>query len=116
MDDSDGVRRLKRPADLADDADGLLLGVAAMFQDHEMEVAAVDVLHGDELHPVGLAEVEDADDVLVGDLGCEQQLLLEALDDVAVAGELGPNDFEGDKAADLYIAGLVDSAHASGAK
>ena len=111
-----GVGGLEGAADLADEGDGLLLGEAAFLADDGVEVASVDVLHGDELHAFGFAEVVDADDVFVGDLGGEEELLLEALDDGAVAGELGTDDLEADGAADLDVPGFVDGAHAADAE
>ena len=45
------------------------------------QVLTLDVLHGDELHAVGFAQVVNPDHVLVRDLGGQKQFLLEAVND-----------------------------------
>src|SRR5208282_5737099 len=77
------------------------------------KVLAIDVLHGDEADAVGLAEIKNADHVLVRDVAGEDELLFETLQDRGIGGEFGPDDFERDQAVQLTVAGLVDRAHAA---
>ena len=88
--------------------------------DDRREIRAVDVRHRDVLDAVDLAEVVDADDVLVRDLAREQQLALEAALDllrgVAVAHRFGPDDLQRDDDVELGVPGLIHGAHAADAE
>jgi hypothetical protein len=84
--------------------------------DDGAQVGALDVLHGDELHAIGFAQVVDADDVAVRDLRGEDELLLEAVDDGRVAGVLAADGLESDYTVKLDVTGLVDGSHAAFAK
>ena len=98
---------------LLDDIDGLFSGQLLALMDEGAKVDAFDVLHGDELHAVGFAEVVDADDVAVRDLGGEDELLLEALNDGGVAGVFAADGLERNDAIQLDVARLVDGSHAA---
>ncbi len=84
------------------------------------EVLALDKRHRDVLEAVDLADVVDADDVLVGDLAGEQQLLLEPLLEhprrARVGGHFGADHLERHRHAQLFVPRLVDGAHAAGAE
>ena len=84
------------------------------------EIVALDVRHRDVLGAVDLAEVVNADDVLVGDLTGQQQLALESPLDLR-SGAADPRsprtdhlDRHGD--AQLLVPRLVDDAHAADAE
>ena len=64
-------------ADLADDSDLLLVRERVPISHERVEVAALHELHGDEVHAVGLAQVENPDYVFVSDLARENEFLLE---------------------------------------
>ena len=78
-----------------------------------MQVLALDVLQGDELHALGFAEVVNADYIAVSDLSSEDKFLLEALDDGWIASQFRTNDFEGDHAVEFAVFGSVNRAHAT---
>ena len=113
MNHADSVRRFKRLAYLLDDLDGLFGGKLPAQMDEGAQVFTLDVLHSDELHALGFAQVVDADDVAVRDLRGEDQLLLEALDDCGVSGVFAADRLEGDGAVQLDVPGFVDGAHAA---
>ena len=84
------------------------------------QVLAVDERHRDVLEAVDLADVVDADDVLVRDLAGEQQLLLEPLLEhpggLRVGGHFGADGLERHRNAELGVPGLVHGAHAARAQ
>ena len=84
------------------------------------EIGALDVRHRDVLDAVDLAEVVNADDVLVRDLAREQQLALEAALDFRgrrrIRHHLGPNHLDRDRDAELRVPRLIDRAHAADAE
>src|SRR3954469_23842300 len=116
MDDSDGVRSLKRTADLEHDFDRVTRREGLAIPYDRAQVGAFDVLHSDELHAIRFAEVVNADHVAMRDLMREHQFLLEPFDDGGVGREVGTNDFQGDDAIDFSIERLVHRAHASAAE
>ena len=105
------VRRLQPFADLPEDVHGLRKGQPAFAAHHRREVLAGDVLHGQKLHAAGLAEVIDAEDVLVRDVAGELNLAFESLQDRRVTGKIEADDFQSDVAIELTIAGEVDLPH-----
>ena len=75
------------------------------------ERLAVDVLHRDVRDAVGLADVEDLDDVRVRQPRGDPPLAEEARAQVVVAGEILGETLERDVAAELDVAGEVDHGH-----
>ena len=49
----------------------------------------------------------------MSDLSGEDQFLLKSLKNLAIGGEVGPDDFERDQAIDLDVFCLVDGSHAA---
>ena len=100
MHDTGIVCSLKAGGDLANDRHHPGNGQSWRIAQDGCEIRAFDVRHRDVLDAVDLAEVVDADDVLVGDLAGEQELLLEATLDVmrsvGIVRRFGPNDFQCD--------------------
>jgi hypothetical protein len=74
------------------------------------------LLRGGRLHDVrgpGLPDLVDGHDVRVIQRGRGLRLLREAVDPLAVVGEDGREDLQGDVAAEPFVAGAVDVAHAA---
>ena len=107
------VRGLQPLADLPEDVDDPRHGQASLAPHDTGEVMSVNVLHRQELHASGFAEVVDAQDVLVCDVARELNLALEALENCRITGEIETNDFERDVAVELAIADEVDLAHST---
>ena len=88
--------------------------------ENRREVGALDVRHRDVLDAVDLAEVVNADDVLVGDLTRQQQLALEAPLDLGgrrrIRHHLRTDDFDRDGDAQLGVPRLVHGAHPADAE
>src|SRR5258708_34699623 len=61
-----GVCGFERAANLGDDSNGLFGRKFFSFPEYDAKVAALDVLHGDELEALGLSQVENANDIAVG--------------------------------------------------
>ncbi len=96
----------QRPAYLLNDADCFLGRKLGSLMEDGGEIFALDILHGDELYPLGFAQVVDADHVTVGDLGGKDQFLLEPVENGSVAGQVRANHLQGDHAAELNIPAL----------
>src|SRR5207244_6791514 len=94
MNDPHAVRGFKRTADLLHDLDRFLGGELVFLVYEGAEILTLDVLHGDELHPLGFAQVVNANYILVGDLASEEQFLLEAIEDSRIAGQIGQTNFQ----------------------
>ena len=120
MNDAGFVGGDEARGDVAHDAQRLGYGHLALLLQRGREVRPFEIRHADVLDAVDLAEIVDADDVLVGDLPCEYELLLEAALHLArcarVAGRLRPNDLERDADAQLGIPCVVHGAHAADAE
>ena len=114
------VRRDEPGADLLRDREHAVHGHPALAANDRRQVRSLDVRHRDVRDAVDLAEVVDADDVLVGDLAREQQLALEApLGGHRVArigGRLRPHDLDRHRDFERPVPGLIDRAHAAGAE
>ena len=122
MDDAGFVRRHqagRRPADDAAAPAAQAAWPSRLRSDRQ--VVALDVRHRDVLDAVDLAEVVNADDVLVRDLARQQQLLLEApldrprrrRDRCAASGRI---TFRATGDAQLGVPGLIHGAHAADAE
>lgn len=77
-----------------------------------MQVLAFDVVHGDELDVFSTREVEDTNDVPVGDLAGKNQLLLEAPQTLRVGRHVGEDHFQGDFAIQFAVMSQVNGSHA----
>ena len=80
------------------------------------QVLALDVLHGDEVRPVLLADVVDVGDVRVAEGRGGARLALEALAVPLVHGQLRGQDLHGHGAVEPRVARAVDLPHAPGAQ
>ncbi len=77
---------------------------------------SLDQLHRDEERAVRLADVVDGQDVRVIQRGGRAGLLLEARAGLAIAGDVGGKDLDGDLPAEPGVASEVDLPHSSGAE
>ena len=84
------------------------------FVQHEgAQVFALDELHSHELHSLGIAQVINTDDVLVGHLRRQKQFLLEAVNDGLAAGQVRTNHFQCHQTIQFEVASLVNRTHAA---
>src|SRR5437867_12363789 len=113
MNDSHTERGFKRTADLLHDLDRFLGGELVFLVYEGAEILSRDVLHGDDLHHLGFAQVVNADYIFVGDLASKEQFLLEAVENSLIAGKIGSNDFQGYWPTQLAVHGLVDRPHSA---
>ena len=81
--------------------------------EHRAEVFAVDEAHRQVEHAVRVARVVDRDDVRVLQAGRDGGFPLEAVAVLPVGGERRGEHLQGDRAAQLQVAGAVDDAHAA---
>jgi hypothetical protein len=63
-----------------------------------------------------LGDVVDAHDVRTGHLAREQQFIAEALEGFGPAGELGPQQLDGDLDVERQVARAIDHAHTADAE
>ncbi len=102
---------VERAADLLHHCDGLLGREFSLAAQERAEVVAIDVFHADEADTIRLAQVVNADHVLVRDIAGENELLLEAQQNRGISCQLGPDDLERDQAVQFAVAGLVHGPH-----
>ena len=81
--------------------------------DDLVEVLAVHKRHGDELHPLEIAQVVDTQDVPVRDLTGEDELLLEAAQGVSLAHRSLAHHLDRDDPVELFVPRFVDPPHAA---
>ena len=105
------VRELQRLADLRNDAQSLLRRELSAA-DHFPQVRAVNVLHDEVVQLSLLAEIIDADDVLVVQLRQGPRLARKPLGKGRIAPHLRRQNLDRDKTPKLPLAGLVDRSHA----
>ena len=111
MDDPRFVRGLQGFANLPDEGECPLQRERTFPLEESLEVGALDVVHGDKLEVARLAQVVDAEDVLVGHPARQEDLTLEALQHIRLRSHLGPDHFECHGAVQLAVACLVDCSH-----
>src|SRR5437867_8472567 len=102
---------IQRVADLPDNPDNLRSRHFAALDNGAFQIAAINVFHGDELHAVGLANIENPNDISVRHLPRKDQLLLETLENRRSIHQLGLNDLDRDKTVQFAVFRLVDGAH-----
>src|SRR5207248_11764777 len=68
MNDADAMRCFKCAADLLHALNSFCGAELSLLMDEGAEILALDIFHGDELQSLGLAEVVNADNVLMRDL------------------------------------------------
>jgi hypothetical protein len=103
-------------ADLSRDLDRLVAGKPADPAQQGAQVLAVDVLHGEVVVAVALADVVHATDVGVRDLPGEAHLLSESEDAVGVPGERSGKELDRDGVIELEIIRAIHLAHAPAAE
>ena len=106
------VRRIQGRAQLAGEFEPALERHTAGVVDQVGQILALDEGHGDVLHAAEIAQVVDAQNVLVGDAAGQQQLLLEALHGLR-AGQLRAHQLERHGAVEFQVERLVDRPHAA---
>ncbi len=105
------VRRREPRAQLPRDVRRLVRGQATEPLEHRREFLAPDVLHREEVEPLGLADVVDAADVAVRNLSRDPHLPVKARERRAVRRERVGQKLERDGLFELQVLGLVDLAH-----
>src|SRR5579872_5577793 len=113
MDYSLAVGCFQAPADLLKNVDCLGHGQFPALDQQAFQVPAFDVVHGDELAPVGHPEIEDPDNVLVRDLARQNQLLLETPQYLRISGQVGANHLQGHEPVEFAISSFINGAHAA---
>ena len=115
MDDALAVRVVDGGSDLAGQADHVLRLEAVPALDARGHRLTVHELHGQERDAVLVADVEEGDDVGVGEGARDPGLVLEALDEGLVlrtlARDVEPDRLDGEGALDEGVEGLVHGAH-----
>ena len=105
------MQGVERPADLPRESDGLARVEGALVRDARGERLPVGHVHGQELAPVDLAGVDDADQMRMLDRGRRSRLVQEALAVLVVGRELGLDDLQRDVVDGSLAARPVDGAH-----
>ena len=116
VDDAVAVGVTQRCEDLACVGDRDRHRAEAARADQLLERAPLDVLHDDVVGAVGLAPVEDRDDVRVRKAGRMGRLATEALDELLVVRVVRVEHLDRDPASELLILGEVDVGHAATAE
>ena len=120
MDDAGRVRRDESRNNRADDMKRFGDRQPALLAQHSRKVCTLDVRHRDVLDAVDLAEIMNADDVLVGHLTRQHQFALESAFDFGtrggIRGDLPANHFDRDRHPQFAVPGLVDRTHATDAE
>ena len=88
------VRRRDARGQLPGELDRLVLRNPADAAEQRRQILAVDILHRQEAPAVGVAEVVEADDVLVRDLAGDAQLVVELRQPGIVGGDAGGQELQ----------------------
>ena len=117
MHDTGLVSRHKPRGDLPGDSQGSRQRQASLLPQDRREVGSLDVRHRDVLDAVDLAEIVNADDVLVSDLARQEEFALEAplefVRRVEILHRLGANDLDRDGDLQHLVPGLIDGPHSA---
>src|ERR1700757_836650 len=90
-------------ANLKDDSRGFLGRQLALFLKDDAEVLPLEILHGDELEAVRLAQVKNPDDVAVCHLASQDEFLLETPEYFGMSGQFRTNNFESNHAIQFIV-------------
>src|ERR1035437_508915 len=113
MNDAYGMGCFQGAADLPHDFHRFRWRKYLLLDDQAVQVLALDVLHGDELDSIGIAQVVNADHVLVRDLMGQHKLLLEALKNGGISSQFRTDHFKRDHAIHFAVPRAVNRTHAS---
>jgi hypothetical protein len=102
-------------ANLAGDFDSFVGRESADAADDGGEVLSVDILHGEKRRAFGVADIEDAADVGMGDLASDTNFGMKSREGGGVLGEDLGKKLDSDKLAECQVFGAVDFAHAAAA-
>src|ERR1035438_1962551 len=108
-----GMGGVESAADLLNHRDRILGRELSFAAQDGAQILAVEVLHADEADALSLAQVENADHVLMRDVAGENELLLEARKNRGIRRQFRTDDLERDQAVELAVPSLVDGAHAA---
>jgi hypothetical protein len=100
-------------ANLTQDAGRGLLRKFSRGPDEIGQGLAFDVLHGDELDSLDLAQVIQADHVLLGDRPAQEGFLFELADEVVISGMFRLDHLQGHVDIKFAVMGFVNPAHAA---
>src|SRR5262249_23180581 len=101
---------------LPDDRDGFLWCEFSLFLDEALKIHAFDEVHRDELRGAVLADIEDANDVLVDDFLRQQQFLFETLKRGGGLRQFCEDGFDRNDACELTVERFVDGTHSAHTK
>ena len=110
VDDAAAVGEGDGVAYFREDFDGSAWGKLAVADELE-DGAAFDEFHYEDAEAVGDGEVEDSRDIRVGEAGHGLGLGAEAFDGFAVAGGIGRENLDGDRAIEVALKACVDGSH-----
>ena len=113
MHDPCGVSGFQRLAELPGDCDAPIDGQSPFPFQLLVQVLALDVSHRDKLDAFDVAQIMDPQDVFVGNLARQQQLLFEALHRLRVGHQIGTHQLQRYRAIEIVVVGFVDGTHAS---
>jgi hypothetical protein len=116
VDDARLVRRREPRAQLPRNLDRLVRRQAAEPLEHRREFLAPHVLHREEVHPVGFADVVDAADVAVRNLPRDPHLPMKARERSSVGRERFGQKLERHGLFELQVFGPVNFAHPAAAQ
>jgi len=115
MNDAALVSGSEASANLAGDFDSFVGRESADAADDGGEILAVDVLHGKKRDAVGVADIEDAADVGMGDLASDANFGMKSCKGGSILREDFGKKLDGDKLAECQVFSAVDFAHAAAA-
>ena len=108
-----GMRGIERGGQLTHNLERALERQRMVFLDEIVEVFALHVGHGDELDAAYVAQVVNAQNILVRNAAGQQQFLLEALHRSRITGQFRAHQLQRYRAIQIAILGFVDLAHPS---
>src|ERR1700674_3743260 len=95
------VGRFQCAANLRDDPYHLVRRKLWSFTEYGAKISALHELHGDELEPLGLSQIENANNVPVGNFASQDQFLFEAAEDFRITGQFRTDQLQSDEAFEL---------------
>jgi hypothetical protein len=111
MHDAEPVRSGQPGADVARDVERFVVRKAADPAEQRREILSIDVLHGDEVMPVGFRDVVEPADVRMGDLPPEPHLGVEEPERIAPRCQLVRQKFERHRLPELQVLGAEYLTH-----
>ena len=105
------VRCFQRRRNLLENENGLFRSQFPFLMQKGAQISPLHIFHGDVSESARLPQIENANDVGVGNFSCQDEFLFEAPQHFRVTGEVGTNQLQRNQTLQFDVSCLVNGPH-----